>query len=346
MSVSWLATILTFGAATALSEGYALAQDAPEPLDATVQPTAEDNEQGALPAASDADDIAAEVAPQTAIPNISPDSQSVRQGKSPRYSPFDSQIPPVLFNPAMQNPAVPAQVEKRPAQTAVVRLGKRLRDPINAWIAGQSLIGDDPVVSASVLPGLEQLQRHWPVIREEIAPLLASRDQIPALGDISPDHRRIAPGKKWKSLFLLGYGFRSDANCEQCPKTVELISTVPGVVVAFFSILEPGTYVPLHRGLTKAWLNCHLPLAVPTGPQRCAIEIAGTSYEWHEGEWLVFDDTNRHQVWNESADPRVVLFLQVQRPMRLPGRIAARALIAIIRRTSFVQDIKVQVGAR
>jgi beta-hydroxylase len=120
---------------------------------------------------------------------------------------------------------------------------------------------------------------------------------------------------------------------------------VPNLVVAFFSIMEPGTYVPPHRGLTKAWLNCHLGMVVPRGPGKCAIEVAGETVEWREGEWLVFDETNRHQVWNERAEPRVVLFLQVRRPMRLAGRAAADTLVRIIRRTSFVQDIKRHLSA-
>ena len=60
----------------------------------------------------------------------------------------------------------------------------------------------------------------------------------------------------------------------------------------------------------------------------------------------MFDETNRHQVWNERAEPRVVLFLQVKRPMRPIGRLAADLLIRVIRRTSFVQDIRRNLAAR
>lgn len=251
----------------------------------------------------------------------------------------------------MQDFALPMPGEPAPQhatkrrQSLAVRLGKRLRNPVNHWLARQSLIGEAVFVDSAVLPGLAELHRHTDLIRNELAPLLAQRATIPPLGEISPDHRRIAGGSQWKSFFFMGYGYRSQANCAQCPRTAALLEQVPGLIVAFFSIMEPGTQVPLHRGLTKAWLNCHLGLVIPDGPGDCAIEVAGTIAHWHDGEWLVFDETYAHRVWNETSGPRVVLFLQVMRPMRWPGRLLARAIYAGIRRTSFVQDVRRRLNA-
>lgn len=233
----------------------------------------------------------------------------------------------------------------RPRQSALVRWGKRMRDPVNAWIARQSLIGDDPVIDPEELPNLTELRDNWRVVAAELAPLMREREAIPAFGKISPDHRRIASTPAWKSFFFEGYGFRSETNRRKCPRTAEMLDRIPGLVVAFFSIMEPDTHVPRHRGLTKAWLNCHLPIDVPAGPGRCEMQVADKRVQWHEGEWLVFDETNPHEVWNTCPQPRVVLFLQVRRPMKLPGRMAARTIYEIIRRTGFVQDVRKAVGA-
>ena len=229
-------------------------------------------------------------------------------------------------------------------QTFAVRFGRAMRDPVNGWLAKQSLIGDEPFVDARELPGLVELGKHWRTIREELLPLLAERNRIPAFRDISPDHRRIATDTRWKSFFLEGYGFRAEENCARCPETMALLKSVSGLVVAFFSIMEPGTQVPPHRGVTKAWYNCHLGLVIPEG--RVGIEIAGQPVGWREGEWLVFDETNRHRVWNETDRSRVVLFLQVRRPMRWPGRLAAKVLYQLIRHSSFVQDVRRSLSAR
>lgn len=233
----------------------------------------------------------------------------------------------------------------RPPQSPIVRFGKWLRDPINAWFASQSTIPTTPVVDSSHLHALKKIAPHWQVIRDEAAALLLHADNIPAFGKISPDHRRIASDGKWKSHFFEGYGFKALANCEACPRTAALLDEVDGLVVAFFSVMDGDTHVPRHRGLTKAWLNCHLPIIVPRAPGRCEMQVAEQTVQWREGEWLVFDETFPHEVWNQTGEPRVVLMLQVRRPMRWPGRIIARAIYEVIRRTGFVQDIRRAVGS-
>ncbi|WP_160778208.1 aspartyl/asparaginyl beta-hydroxylase domain-containing protein [Parerythrobacter jejuensis] len=233
----------------------------------------------------------------------------------------------------------------RPRQSVLVRFGKRIRDPVNAWFARQSLIATDPVVEAAALPAIQPLSHSWRVIQREAQALLDGQEDIPDFGKISPDHRRIANGPQWKSFFFEGYGFKSAANRSKCPHTAELLDGIPRLVVAFFSIMDGNAHVPRHRGLTKAWLNCHLPLVVPDRPGRCEMQVADRTVHWHEGEWLVFDETYPHEVWNDTGQPRIVLMLQVRRPMRWPGRALARAIYEAIRRTGFVQDVRKAVGA-
>ncbi len=237
------------------------------------------------------------------------------------------------------------RVDPRPKQTFLIRFGRQARHPINRFLSKQSTISTDPIIQAQDVPGLEIDEEEWLAIRDEAARLLVSRDDIPAFGKISPDHRRIASGPQWKSFFFEGYGFRSEDNRALCPRTAAFLDRVPGLVVAFYSIMAGDTHVPRHRGLTKAWLNCHLPLMIPTAPGRCEIEIDDTCHRWHEREWLVFDETFDHEVWNDTGQPRVVLMLQVRRPMRWTGRAIARAIYEIIRRSRFVQDVRQAVKA-
>ncbi|MXP48151.1 aspartyl/asparaginyl beta-hydroxylase domain-containing protein [Altererythrobacter luteolus] len=254
-----------------------------------------------------------------------------------------------MYQPPRQRGVAPdpqhAEHYVRPRQKPLVRIGKRLRDPVNRFLAGQSLIGDTPVIDARLIPGLNEVAREWSAMRDEIIPLMREREIIPPLGKISPDHRRIASSPAWKSFFFQGYGYHAADNQARCPLIADAISRIPGVVVAFLSIMEPGTHVPRHRGLTKSWLNCHLPLMLPKDGKRCEIAVDGTTHQWREGEWFVFDETYPHEVWNMSDEPRVMLLLQVQRDMKLPGRIATRMLYHAIRRSSFVGDVKNAVGA-
>jgi beta-hydroxylase len=48
------------------------------------------------------------------------------------------------------------------------------------------------------------------------------------------------------------------------------------------------------------------------------IVVGGQEYRWREGEDVLFDDTYLHEVWNKSAQRRVVLFCDVLRDPTLP----------------------------
>lgn len=239
------------------------------------------------------------------------------------------------------------ELEKyKPAKnTFAVKIGKKIRRPLNRWLAGQSLIGTDPIFDASQVPGIAALRENWEAIRDEAREVLRDRSALPPFGDISPDHRRIAQNAAWKSFFFEGYGYKSVANRARCPRTAALIDQVPNVVVAFFSIFEPGTHLKDHYGVTKAMLNVHLGLVVPEGPERCEIRVRDQIRGWTPGEFLIFDETFNHEAWNESDQPRVVLFLQVMRPMRWPGRLLGRLFLQGVKRTSYVQDARRAIGA-
>lgn len=229
--------------------------------------------------------------------------------------------------------------------TLAVRFGKWVRWPLNRFLERQSLVGAEPFYEAGQIPGLDALRENWQVIRDEAAALMQERDKVPPLGEISPDHRALASTSKWKSFFFTGYGYKAMDNRALCPRTAELVDRVPNLVVAFFSVFEPGTYVRPHRGVTKAMLNVHLGLLVPRGPERCEIRVGDQRRGWKPGEYMIFDETFEHEVWNETREPRVILFLQVMRPMRWRGRWLSRFFLWCIKRTSFVQDIRRALNA-
>jgi aspartyl/asparaginyl beta-hydroxylase (cupin superfamily) len=228
--------------------------------------------------------------------------------------------------------------DPRPMQTAAVKIGKRLRDPFNRLIARHSLVPNTPYLDPELFPWVETLRHSWKDARAELDEVLKDRESLPPFAEISPDHRRIAGDGKWKSFFFKAYGYRSSANISRCPKTAALIDSIPGAVVAFFSVMEPGTHVPRHRGVTKALINVHLGLRIPAGIDKCRISVDNEIRGWKDGEVVILDDTYPHEVWNETDRPRAILFLQIRRPVRLFGRMLGGAFLKGVRFTSYVQD--------
>jgi beta-hydroxylase len=207
-------------------------------------------------------------------------------------------------------------------------------------IARGSLVPNDPVLDACLFDWILALEAAWPAIRDEAGAVLARQQAIPPLNEISPDHARIAGDGKWRSFFLYGYGYRVSANCDRAPVTAALLSLVPGLNSAFFSILAPGAHIPRHRGVTKGILTCHLGLIVPTAAPRCRMQVEDHTVTWAPGKCLVFDDSQAHEVWNDTQETRVVLLIQFERPAKGLGRTLGRLFLAGVRRTAFIQDAR------
>jgi beta-hydroxylase len=201
-----------------------------------------------------------------------------------------------------------------------------------------SPLGDPARFDTSEFPWAAELERNWPLIRQEADDVLRDAKNVPPLRRISRDHDKIAIDDKWRSFFLWGYGIRVDTNCVRCPQTTALVERIPGLQTALFSILAPGTRIPLHNGATKAILTGHLGLRVPRQRQRCYITVDGDGYAWREGELFVFDDMRMHEVLNDTEEYRVVLMMHVTRPLRFPGSVLANGIIAVIRKSPFVKD--------
>ena len=234
--------------------------------------------------------------------------------------------------------------EKKPdlqyRQKRIVRYGKRLRKTMNRIIANYSQVGNPPVFKDGVFPWTRDLEANWQTILAEVKPLMKSRQDIPKLVDISADHERLAGDGKWQSFFLWGYGFKSEANCRRCPQTAKLISEIPGLKTAMFSIHAPGIHIPRHKGVTKGMVVCHLGLIVPKEREKCRLQVSDQICLWEVGKTFVFDDTYPHEVWNETDEDRVILLLQVERPLHGWGLILARIFMTAIRWSPFVQDAR------
>jgi len=227
----------------------------------------------------------------------------------------------------------------------VKRNGKRLFRRIDRWLAGQSRIPDDAVLDARHFPWIDEFVGQWRVIRAELDALLRHRDELPRFQDISPDQRKISPDDLWRTFVFSGFGHRSEQARVLCPETARLLDGVPRLESAFFSILAPGKQVPSHRGVTKGMVRCHLGLKIPREPERCTMLVGGVRCVWREGEVIFFDDTYPHEVHNDTDEERAVLLFDFERPMRLRGRLVARLLMVLLRRTAYFKDALRQQSA-
>ena len=174
----------------------------------------------------------------------------------------------------------------------------------------------------AVCPALRALERSYPSIRVEVDALLAQRTAMPCYHEVNAPATEISTSTagNWKVFMLELLGHRPERNRARCPATCAALRQVPGVLQAFFSLLEPGKSVPLHDGPYLGYLRYHLGVRVPKDDPPL-IRVAGREHVWKEGEGVLFDDSWPHEVINRSREPRVVLIVDVPRPLPLVPRL-------------------------
>jgi|SRR5271165_4272678 len=221
-----------------------------------------------------------------------------------------------------------------------ITVGERVLAPVERFIGRRSLVGDATFLPLERFPWVAHVEQNWTVIREELESVLEDRAALPNFQEISKDQIEITDDDRWKTFFLYGYGFKAKLGTEMCPRTAALMEQIPGMTTAMFSILSPHKHILAHRGPYKGVLRYHLGLVVPRDAQACRIRVGEDVRHWQEGESMVFDDTFEHEVWNDTDETRVVLFVDVLRPLPAPESALNRLIVKAIGFSPFVLDAK------
>ena len=205
-----------------------------------------------------------------------------------------------------------------------------------------SLVGDHPVFDRFDFPWVKQLEDNYAEIFNEYKYFIekVSEHRLMNFQDISEEQKAITNDDKWKVIPLVVCNMVNKKTTAFMPKTFSVIDNIPEITTCFFSILYPGKYIPPHRGPYAGVLRCHLPLKVPKDATNCWIMIDKVKYSWNLGEVLIFDDTYDHEVFNNTTETRIVLFIDFLRP--LPAELSElnKGMIEVIKHSDFVQNPK------
>jgi beta-hydroxylase len=187
--------------------------------------------------------------------------------------------------------------------------------------------GDKTFFDPQAFPWVAEIESEWRTIRSELDDLMVRREEIPNFQDVSKAQRALTEGDQWKTFFFYSFGNKDVRNCEQCPETTRLLNRIPGMKTGMFSILSPRKHIPPHRGPYKGVLRYHLGLIIPGKEGSCRIRVGSDFRSWTEGKSMIFDDSNEHEVWNDTDSYRVVLFVDFVRPTIFPLSTVNRIII-------------------
>jgi aspartate beta-hydroxylase len=199
-------------------------------------------------------------------------------------------------------------------------------------------ISGTPVLdSARLFPDAQRFTGQWQQIREEALTVAEDLRNIPRFHEIMIEQASISDNdaRDWRMFIMKAYGQPIAHNLARCPTLAGLIASSPDVLSASLSFLAPGKQVPAHRGPFRGILRGYLVLSMPKradGLPAAVLKVDGQEYRLNDGEFMLWDDTFEHEVWNDSAEVRTVLLLDIRRRDLPTGlRILSSGIIALVR---------------
>ncbi|MGK3943979.1 aspartyl/asparaginyl beta-hydroxylase domain-containing protein [Streptomyces caeruleatus] len=210
----------------------------------------------------------------------------------------------------------------------------RLHKYLNSWFRETAGGDGRPAVFDidETFPALRQIDRAFADIRKEFLVAAETVGVLPTYHELDPLQRQISATTPhdWRMFYLYAMGSVAADNARLCPRTVDTLRRVPHLFQASFSVLDPGKSIPAHEGPYFGYLRYHLAVEVPTDvPPR--IRVRDVVHTWREGGSFLFDDSWDHEVFNTSAQRRVVLIVDVLRPMPRLQHLSNRFFACLMR---------------
>jgi beta-hydroxylase len=199
------------------------------------------------------------------------------------------------------------------------KLGRQLSDhstflaPINCFLYLFSKIPNKPFLNPADFPDLSPLQAHWEEIRAEGQTCCGQGDQT--LEPVRRCRFQLVLQIGWKRFYLKWYGDSHPSAMKLCPRTTELVQSIGSIKAAMFAELPPGSKLVRHRDPYAGSYRYHLGLETPNDAG-CYINVDGENYHWRDGEAVMFDETYIHYAENATEQNRIILFCDVERPMK------------------------------
>ena len=158
---------------------------------------------------------------------------------------------------------------------------------------------------------MKMLEKNWKAIRDEGVALYD-----PKKGAFVQEEEGLREKGDWQQFTMFFQGRKDTNACAKAPKTCSLIEKIPEAAKCRrgqvkFSVMKPGTHVWAHCGPTNCRIRGHLGLVIPKG---VTIRVNQTTSTWHEGKFIIIDDSIEHEVWHNGTSFRMILIVDFWHP--------------------------------
>ncbi len=186
--------------------------------------------------------------------------------------------------------------------------------PYNLLMNLFSRLPNDPILVTDDLEDLKTLRENWQILRADALSLMEQGRIKPADGYSDAGFNSFFRSG-WTRFYLKWYGEPLESALDSCPNSVALLKKTPSIKAAMFARLPSGAILNPHRDPFAGSLRYHLGLITPNSDD-CFILVDGQKHAWYDGQDVLFDETYIHEAHNQTDKDRIILFCDVNRPMK------------------------------
>lgn len=193
-------------------------------------------------------------------------------------------------------------------------------------------------------------EENFKILKQEVIDILSKTDNgdklIMTSDTYSGENKYIGSSKiidngkikAWRLINIkVGDEYTKDAY-NHFPFLVKLLENIPEIYSCVISILQEGVHIPIHVGYYKGIMRYMMPLIVPKDRENVFLCVNEKKYHWTEGVGVLWDDTYPHKVYNNTKEIRVVIYMDVLRP--LPSLLAKfnKFIVKLASNSQIVKD--------
>jgi len=144
--------------------------------------------------------------------------------------------------------------------------------------------------------------------------------------------------KAWRVINIKAGDEYSAAAHKYFPSLVRILKGCPQIGTCVVSVLQDGVHIPIHVGYYKGIMRYMIPVVVPKDRENVFLCVNELKYCWTEGVGVLWDDTYPHKVYNNTDEIRVVIYMDVVRPLRWGLNALNRFILMLACNSKIVKD--------
>ena len=187
--------------------------------------------------------------------------------------------------------------------------------PYNVLMYLFSRVSAKPILDAGEFAESAILRDHWETLRDEGLMLLKQGYiKAPIKNNDIGFNSFFKQG--WTRFYVKWYDEILPSARSLCPKTTQLAEDMRDVRAVMFVVLPGNSRLNPHRDPFAGSLRYHLGLVTPNSDD-CRLFVDDETYSWRDGKDVLFDETYIHWVENKTDRYRLILFCDVDRPVKV-----------------------------